>query len=369
MVNLGPKFYHKLLEVSQSTGIAPEHLLNIMASESGLNPAAGSGNTAAGLVQIMPQYLKSLGYNGTADEFRKEPPENQLIYIEKLIKSNLKLNKNKPYRSAAQYYVSNFLPACLKLPGIQKEDPNTILASKNPTEAHIPGSNIGFEKKVYEQNAGLDYDKDGNISYGDLINHLNRKTKQKPYLSAINELKKHTGHEAQPGNEALPDQKNIIQDKIKPSEKAMASTNLDSVLDKLLHMIRASEKDCKKLYKNFLPKNNFVIKIKTNDKVDAIEFGRILCLALEEELLAKSSVCTNDNLIEIQGSIRGPKQLCMDTIKQLTDSLIDAFKQATIKIGGININTDLIINKKSYYSEITLESSLTNYRRFMLKFA
>ena len=77
MTDLGPNFYKRLLEVSNSVGMPPEFILNVIAVESSFDPSAGAGHSAAGLFQIMPKNLKHFGYQGTAADFRKEPPEVQ----------------------------------------------------------------------------------------------------------------------------------------------------------------------------------------------------------------------------------------------------------------------------------------------------
>jgi len=141
------------------------------------------------------------------------------------------------------------------------------------------------------------------------------------------------------------------------------------LLDSLLNAVRASEKTHKKLYKAFLPTNNFVIQVFASDKINAIEFGRILCSALDEELLANTYIHTDHNNVEIQCDICGSQQLCYDTVSQLAKAVAGAFKKATVKIGGIDIDTNVVINKKSSYPEITLKSALGNHRKFLLKFA
>lgn len=159
------------------------------------------------------------------------------------------------------------------------------------------------------------------------------------------------------------------QPKVSGPVDSAPTAAVNNMLDNLLDQIRASEKNHSKLYKILLPENSLVIKIFANDKVDAIEFGRILCSALDEELLARSYTHTNNDEVEIECNIHGPQQLCYDTVSQLAKSVAEAFKYATTKIGGIDINTQVVINKKSSYSEITLKSALSNYRKFMLKFA
>lgn len=371
MAGFSPKFYQRLMEISSSTGLSPEHILNVMASESDLNPAAGKGNTAAGLIQIMPKYLKNYGYQGTPDDFRKETAEAQLDYVEKVIKAAMKFNGGKPFKSATQYYVSNFLPACLKLPGVQQEDPKTILASKDPTELHIPGSSIDFEKKVYAANAGLDEDHNGDITYGDLQVHLAKIAKRPSFLNAIRDLKTHTGYQS---NIKMQDmlvnhpEKEVMRNK-PMSDTLFTLPAIENILDNFLQKVRASEKNSKSLYKKYLPKQNMLIKVEARDSVDAVEFSRILCKALDEELMARTNTFIDLNNVEIECEIDGSSRLCVEAVREITQAITESFKQATRKIGGININTKLIINKKSSYEKITSKYAELNYRKFLFKFA
>jgi soluble lytic murein transglycosylase-like protein len=79
MSNLGPNFYSKFNAMCKRLSIDPAHLLNVMTLESGLNPAAHNKNgNAVGLIQFMPNTLKSLGYHGTYEDFKKLQGEDQL---------------------------------------------------------------------------------------------------------------------------------------------------------------------------------------------------------------------------------------------------------------------------------------------------
>jgi hypothetical protein len=410
MADLGERFYRKLLEVSSSLGMRPEHILNVMGLESGFNPAAGSGSSAVGLVQIMPKYLGKLGFNGSASDFRKLPPEEQLTYIERLIRGNMNaLNGGRPFKSLTQYYVSNFLPACLKKPDVQAEDPRAILAARNPTEAHIPHSTVEYERKVYAANSGLDADQDGFITFGDLTAKLAQVASKAPYREQLANMQKYTNYSAGKPISA-PDIKPDKSEKsyeqeydrmikqfldehyqsgdymrfihqhvehnmptTKPSIQQPQSTEgLESVLDEMLMKVRSSEYSYKKLYKALLPTHNFAIRIFANEYVDALEYAYILSTAIEEELMADAAICSNNNNnnnnIVVSCKIQGDQDLCKATIKQFSDSVAAAFKHATIKIGGIDINTSVNINKQSSYVTIKPESTIANHRRFLMKF-
>ena len=142
-----------------------------------------------------------------------------------------------------------------------------------------------------------------------------------------------------------------------------------SLVEQMLQQVRASEKHHKQLYKALLPTHHFIIPIKVSNTNHAIEFSRILCSALDEELIATAYIHTDGKNVEVQCDIQGPKELCFKTIQQLAISLAEVFKVATSKIGGITVNASTVINKKSSYSIISSSAALMNYRQFLLKFA
>ena len=52
----------------------------------------------------------------------------------------------------------------------------------------------------------------------------------------------------------------------------------------------------------------------------------------------------------------------------MSQAVAETFKDATIKLGGLNIKTNCIMNKKSFYQPISHKTAETNYRKFLLKF-
>jgi hypothetical protein len=143
---------------------------------------------------------------------------------------------------------------------------------------------------------------------------------------------------------------------------------LNNILNNYLQMIAASEKHNKKLYRALLPTQQMVIKIAAPTYTDAIEFARILCTALDEELLAKSYTHSNNQQVEVQCAIPGPSEECLDAVTQLTNSIADAFTEATSKIGGVHIKTQCVMNKKSSYQQINIKTADHQHRKFLLKF-
>jgi len=372
--NLGDNFYKKLLEVSNSVGMKPEDILNVMSLESGMNASAyNEKGHASGIVQIIPSTLRQLGYTGNIDDFRKTTGVAQLEYVQKLIENGMKANGG-PFKSVTQYYVSHFLPVASSLAGVRREDPNTIIISKNPDKPHLPGVNINTEAKYYNANSGLDVDHDGNITYGDLQASLSHVASSKVYKQALQQLEAETGYKS---NEPLDKyvkkyDKAISNTPITSNTPATSNTSTHSfikdIIEKYLGVVISSEKQNKKLYKNFLPINSILINVNSSDFTDSVEFSRILCSVLDEELFCKAFTYTDGNNIEVQCNIVGPKEDCLNLINKLTSATVDMFKIATEKVGGIDINTSINVDKKSSYKEITLTSAESNYRKFLLKF-
>jgi|SRR6185436_2642857 len=143
---------------------------------------------------------------------------------------------------------------------------------------------------------------------------------------------------------------------------------LNHILDDYLQMVAASEKNNKKIYKKLLPFNNILVKINSIDYNNSIEFARILCSALEEELMATAYTHTDGNSIEIECVIPGPAQDCLYATMQLTSSVADAFRVATKKIGSIDVTTQCTLNKKSSYKQIGFKSAECQHRKFLMKF-
>lgn len=146
--------------------------------------------------------------------------------------------------------------------------------------------------------------------------------------------------------------------------------DLDAILDRFVSMFSAAAPkiSLKRLYKEALPSHDILIQIQAPDYTSAIEFSRILCTALDEELLSTSFTHTDARQVEIECSIQGPAKECFAAARQLAQAVAETFRDATIKIGGIVIKTNCIMNKKSFYQPISLRTADTNYRKFILKF-
>lgn len=144
--------------------------------------------------------------------------------------------------------------------------------------------------------------------------------------------------------------------------------HLLNTVNKYLQQVAASEKQNKLLYKQYLTNNHCVIHIQSNNVLNSVEFARILCSALDQELLAFASVHSSNDKVEVECSIHGPSEDCFEAVRQLTNVLATTFRKATLKIGGIEIKTKFSMNKKSSYQLMDAKTSSEHYTKFLSKF-
>jgi hypothetical protein len=366
---LGSNFYPKLVEMCRDVGMKPEDLLAVMKFESGFSPSAyNKDGGASGLIQFMPQTLRSIGFPGSAADFRRLSGEEQLPWIKKYIQ-----DKGMKFKSAHKYYVANLFPVALNLPGVKNEDPNTPILEQNPES--LPNglskkySDIGakvsasFERAAYKSNRGLDHGSKGSITYGDLMKTMDDSKNSKSFQLAISQMQSSTGY--QPSESAPTPEPSMVASKI-PTKP---STSLVGMLEKLNQEFSiAAGQSLKHIYKRALPNHDVLIQISAPDYASAVEFSRVLCAALDENLLSTSYPHTDGSKVEIECSINGPEQECFNAIQEMSGLIVDVFKEATKKIGGIVVKADCIMNKKSSYQPINVKTACINYRIFQLKF-
>lgn len=123
----------------------------------------------------------------------------------------------------------------------------------------------------------------------------------------------------------------------------------------------------KKNYFKYLPNNVITIKVASLDIVNSIEYSNILCNALDEELLSKSFVHTENNEVEVECHIPGPKNICLNAVEEVCKLVASNFAQATRKIGSVVVRTQCVADKKSLLPPIKLSLADLNHRKFLLK--
>jgi hypothetical protein len=378
MANLGDGFYPNLVQIASELGMKPEDILNIMSSESGIDPAAHNpGGGASGLIQFMPSTLKDLKFNGTPEDLRNMSGEQQLPLVKQYLQGVSRMFGG-PLTSPALVYIGTFFPVGLTLSGVRSGDPSTAIVEANPEtftengktyskkygKSHIPAS---IESAAYKSNPLFHGSTPGAITYGDMLNQVIKNTSKQSYIKAVKDMQAATGHAATPQKKTNVPVKAPMQSDNDNNLETNPIDTLNQVADELKNMepLAASTK---KLYFKHLPTNNILIKVNSYDYESELEFARILCSALDEELLSDSFTHSNGVDVEVECKISGPSDLCFDTTKQLTDSIADAFSDATIKIGSIPVTTRLVMNKKSSYEQISWKTADINYRKFLLKF-
>lgn len=135
-------FREALVSMANRLGLNPSFIAAVMSRESGFNPKAVNPFTkATGLIQFMPNTARILGT--TVEALVKMSDIAQLFFVQKYF---------QPFAqrlvTPGDYYMAVFMPAHIGKPQ------DFVLFRKG--------------EKGYEQNAGLDLDKDGTIKVGDV---------------------------------------------------------------------------------------------------------------------------------------------------------------------------------------------------------
>lgn len=141
-------FLSRVLKIAGNLKMDPDYLMAIFMSESGMNPkAVNPGSGATGLIQFMPSTAKGLGT--TTSTLKNMSALEQLDYVEKYL---------SPYKgkmnTKADAYMAVFSPAFI-----------------GKGDAHVAYSR---GEGGYNGNKGLDANKDGNITNGELAVRLDK---------------------------------------------------------------------------------------------------------------------------------------------------------------------------------------------------
>lgn len=340
----------------------PEDILAIMVSESGINPGSYEKKYhGSGLIGFMPDTLKSLNYKGTWQDFIKLKGEDQLDYVKQMLMNHVK-NNGGPLTSAAQYYVANFWPVALRLPGIRRGNPDTVFLEENPRvvvdkngrkyskKYYDLGIRIDpkIESKAYTENPLFHGSVQGAITYGDMMRQVDKNRSNPLYRKAIADMKMATGYQASTSQ---------------PSEvfhQTSPTTSFLAKLEKLLKMFVTAKEN----------KNNYLITVgSSSDHAATVEYARILSVALEEYLEAQTSIHCDENNVEIQCCASGDKKYLFDAIKELTLGVSDAFKHATKTIGGVSGFAVVAADVTSDFELLHPKKADMLSRKFKLKFA
>jgi hypothetical protein len=157
--DLSDGFFVSVRSTSAELGCNPIDLLSVMMSESGVKATAHNANGhASGLIQFMPATLERLGWTAGHEAFRQLDAEAQMPFVKKYFAPFAK----KGLTSGARLYQATFLPATLD----DGSDAGTVLVEQG-----------GKHDFAYGPNKGLDTDKDGTITVGELQQAIDRNAK------------------------------------------------------------------------------------------------------------------------------------------------------------------------------------------------
>jgi hypothetical protein len=164
----------RLVELAQAHGWNVNAIAAVIKIESGGKPAAVNPlSGATGLIQFMPQTAKTLGT--TVEALRKMSALEQLDFVERYFEQAF--GGSVP-SAVGDYYVAVFMPAYL---GRADSD---VIARKG--------------EKVYDQNAGLDLDRNGELTVGDVRSTLRQQydsaATRGPYSPSASQVPQGTSH-------------------------------------------------------------------------------------------------------------------------------------------------------------------------------
>jgi len=163
--HLSDRFFVSLKGVCQRIHCAPEDLLGVMLSESGVRPDAQNPHgKATGLIQFMPPILVGLGWTQGPDAFKALNAEQQLPFVEKFFAPHAGQGLSSPGR----LYQATFLPATLR-----GSNESTVIAAPRGPNAN-----------AYAANKVLDTNNDGVITVSDLTARINN-VRQGPRWAAL----------------------------------------------------------------------------------------------------------------------------------------------------------------------------------------
>lgn len=175
LLSIEPGFARALVETARALSLDPSIIAGVMSNESGVRPDAVNPNGGAtGLIQFMPATAAALGV--TTGMLRAMSGVQQMEYVRRYFAPHVqKIRPDVP----GDYYMAVFMPAYVGKPE------STVLGKKDSSEI-LPGTKLSLGK-IYEQNKGLDVDKNGVLTVGDVtrkIENTMRAAQSKPAIEA-----------------------------------------------------------------------------------------------------------------------------------------------------------------------------------------
>lgn len=159
--SIADDFLRAVVKEAHARGMRAETLLAVWYAESGLNPQSSPDGAHFGLNMIMGSILRQQGID--PQEYVSRPAIGQLPVVLRDLDQRIKMTGGQPFASPAAYEAANLCPARVK-PGAKMED----VFARDPDVC-------------YTGNAGVDRQKKGFITYGDIGAWVENRTKEAPY--------------------------------------------------------------------------------------------------------------------------------------------------------------------------------------------
>lgn len=295
--NLSENFWDKFVVMSQRLGARPEDLAQVINSESGFDPHATNVQDgkiiAKGLNQLVWKTAKALGMTPEEwNSYENTPAEQQLRYVEKFFKSVGKATgADGKWDSATQLYVANFAPKYVR----QATNPNTILYSQNENA------------DAYNKNKGLDRNKKGHITVGDLAKSVHSKKLPEFIVQALAKAK----------NTSIP-----------TSTSDVVDDTTDQLLDTLFAVGPVEKLVRHSLERQYLPTSNILITLSSLSSPHHIrmKFAQATAAVLKEVIDADTIIYDNGEKIELQCSAVGSQYTVGNAIYGLCDCVKEAIR-------------------------------------------
>lgn len=304
-------FWTKFVEMSSRLGANPEHLAQVIYSESGFDPHATNEQNgrviAKGLNQLVEKTAKRLGMTDPEwRNYQNVPAEEQLKYVEKFFKTVGKATgQDGKWVSATQLYVANFAPKYVR----QASNPNTVLYTQQEN------------KDAYEKNKGLDRDKKGHITAGDLAKSVQNKKLPDFIKQALDKARgmSYVSSVGKPANDTFP---------VVPVESRPANDTVDNLLTTLFALDAGpAEKLIRQaIQKRKLPTSQVLVTISSKSSPHRVrmKFAHVASSLLRDMIDADVTIHSDGNKIELQCSAVGSQYAVASAVKGLCDCVIKA---------------------------------------------
>lgn len=294
---LSDSFWQKFVQMSGRLGAKAEDLAKVIYSESAFDPAAmniqGGRVIAQGLNQLILRTAQALGMSKDQwENLHSMSAEQQLDWVEKYFR--LVGGSNRSWASATQLYVANFAPKYIN----QSADPAAVLYQDGTKE--------------YSMNKGLDRDKKGFITAGDLSRSVQGPL-PKHIVASIEKAKSSVTGEGSPNNPAQPESSDMEADKV------------------MNMLLAASPKPLTKLVKNailkeVLPTSTVLVTISSLSASASVrrQFAKSLSYVLANVIDAETNIHMNGDKLEVQCVASGMLVSVASAVQALCDCVIDA---------------------------------------------